>query len=378
MSARSLAASLLFRTGGLRVLERTAKTYELASSGWPALRRSHSARFAILCYHRVGTGGIPFYSELPTREFERQMRLLRERYRVISFEQLLREIADPRSRESAVAITFDDGYRGTYTEAFPILKKYKIPALIYLTAGAIETGEPAWYDRVFLALQAASGDSLAFEPLPVVRFTGRESRIAAAVEMISAMRRMPDDQRRACCDALEKRVALPSRELEGRMLTWDMAREMKEAGFAFGAHTMSHPVLSRMKADDAERELRESKRLIEMRLGCPILDFAYPFGQPADCGEGSSEIIVRCGYRSAVTTTAGINRAGANPFSLQRPQLGQTGSIDLFAFDMNQTFLCPRIGSPDRPASRAATVLPASGPGDEAPRAMASEVKQDA
>jgi len=50
---------------------------------------------------------------------------------------------------------FDDGYRSAYTIAFPILQKYRLPATIYLTAESVETGQVAWYDRVFLAISVA-------------------------------------------------------------------------------------------------------------------------------------------------------------------------------------------------------------------------------
>jgi len=58
---------------------------------------------------------------------------------------------------AGVAITFDDGYRSAYTIAFPILQKYRLPATIYLTAESVETGQVAWYDRVFLAILCGSG-----------------------------------------------------------------------------------------------------------------------------------------------------------------------------------------------------------------------------
>ncbi|MGB8593331.1 MAG: hypothetical protein WCD40_18275, partial [Candidatus Acidiferrales bacterium] len=117
MSARELIAEGLHRSGGLRVLERVARSYEVrrdANSHWPRMSRVASGKFAILCYHRVGAGGIPFYSELPAEAFEAQMKFLRKHYRVVSLEQLLREIRDPESKGQAVAITFDDGYRGLY------------------------------------------------------------------------------------------------------------------------------------------------------------------------------------------------------------------------------------------------------------------------
>jgi peptidoglycan/xylan/chitin deacetylase (PgdA/CDA1 family) len=379
MSAREIIATALHRTGGLRVLDRVARSYEFrldAGSPRPRWSRVTTGKYVILCYHRIGTGGIPFYSELDAKEFEKQMRFLRARYRLLSLEQLLAEISDPRAKSQGVAITFDDGYRGLYTEALPILTKYEIPATVYLTAGAIESGEPSWYDKIFLAVLVYPKDSLEIQLDTPRRFalSSRQARLAAAVEIVSRLRRVPDVERRARCIELEKQVALPPDGLTSRMLNWDQVRKMQQSGVEFGAHTMSHPAMSRLELPEAERELRQSKQLIEERLQTPIHDFAYPFGQPWDCSPAVEQLIVRCGFRSAVTTSWGINRTGANPFALRRPQIGQEGSLSVYAFLMNQLFL--RDEQP--PDSDSFSHLPHAVPAANEAAAMATEVKQDA
>ncbi|MGB9334356.1 MAG: polysaccharide deacetylase family protein [Candidatus Acidiferrales bacterium] len=387
MSAREIIATGLHRTGGLRLLERVARSYEFrlaANSRRPHWSRVSTGKYVILCYHRVGTGGIPYYSELDAKEFEKQMRFLRIRYRILPLEQLVREIADSQSIGQGVAVTFDDGYRGLYTEALPILSKYQIPATVYLIGNAVETGEPAWYDKIFLALQVFPKNAFEIQLDTPRRFVfpTPESRIAAAVEIVAHLRRVPDAERRACCFALENQVALPADALANRMLNWSQVKEMQKAGISFGAHTMTHPVLSRLALPEAERELRESKHLLEDRLQTPVLDFAYPFGHEHDCSADVERLAARCGFRSAVTTTWGVNRTGANPFALRRPQIGQDGSLSLFAFQLNQLFL----RNEEPLSSDSLSLQPGAAPvandsrASEAARreAMASEVKQDA
>ena len=104
MSAREIIAAGLHRSGALSVLERVARSYEFrleSNSRRPRWSRAASGKFVILCYHRVGTGGIPYYSELATAEFEKQMRFLRRHYRILSLEQLVREISDPNPNRKA-------------------------------------------------------------------------------------------------------------------------------------------------------------------------------------------------------------------------------------------------------------------------------------
>ena len=47
-----------------------------------------------------------------------------------------------------VAVTFDDGYRDNYENAFPVLQRYGIPATIFLTTGNIDSKEPLWFERL--------------------------------------------------------------------------------------------------------------------------------------------------------------------------------------------------------------------------------------
>ena len=74
---------------------------------------------------------------------------------------------------------------------------------------------------------------------------------------------------------------LPS--LEGRsMLKWYEIREMKRWGIEFGAHTLTHPDLTRLSQDRMETEICDSKKIIEDILNTPISYFAYPYGRYND------------------------------------------------------------------------------------------------
>jgi peptidoglycan/xylan/chitin deacetylase (PgdA/CDA1 family) len=86
----------------------------------------------ILCYHRFGSNRSAM--TVTPAAFEAQMEYLAKNgYRVISLSQLagFLEGKEPLPRKT-VAITIDDGYRGTYQIAYPILKKYGFPATVYL------------------------------------------------------------------------------------------------------------------------------------------------------------------------------------------------------------------------------------------------------
>jgi peptidoglycan/xylan/chitin deacetylase (PgdA/CDA1 family) len=298
-------------------------------------------KFLILCYHRIGTGGIPLYSELSPKLFEAQIHFLRKHYRIISLAEVRRGLEEPARTGPAVAITFDDGYRGVYTHAFPILQKYNIPATVFLIADSVESGQVAWYDRVFLALQVmpAGHFEIQLDHARIFRLSSRRSRLYAALEIMSYLRSLPDPRRQACCADLEKRVKLPQLELEDRMMDWEHVRTMQSAGVVFGSHTVTHPVVSRLTPEELDFEIAESKKRLEAKLGIVVEDFAFPFGHSADCGTQAAGWLARCGYRSAVTTVPGVNTPGVDHFALRRVQIGEEHTLSMFSLCLTHFFL---------------------------------------
>jgi peptidoglycan/xylan/chitin deacetylase (PgdA/CDA1 family) len=359
---RDAVATVLFHTGACRILQAFSRYFEFKESNQGRLLPSHRdvhPKFLVLCYHRIGMKGIPLFSELPPALFEAQMRYVRRRYRVLSLDELCQEMEKPSRKEDAVAVTFDDGYRDLHTHALPVLRKYQIPATIFLPLVSIETGQVPWYDRVFLALKVFPKDELEIvldrpRHFPLVSL---RARLETAAEIIQYLRTLPDHRRREYCAALEEQVVLPQDELKDRMLTWGQIRAMGGEGITFGSHTMTHPAVSQLTESQLESELGESKRVLENRLGSPAVHFAYPFGKPADCGTAALPFLVRNGYRSAATTVEGVNEPGDNCYQLRRSQVGNERSISMFAFRLNQLFLSSGAQDSSAPYLGAAPVL---------------------
>ena len=325
-SVLRIVAGGLHWTGALRLTQMMSQRFEISrANGRRKFQRAHGPKFAILCYHRVGTGGVPYHSALDPLVFEAHMALLRRVYRVVTLDQLCRELAeaDPEtvSPRQAVAITFDDGYRDLFTYALPVLRKFNLPATVYLTASAIETGEAPWYDRIFAQIMSSRSETLEFEGIPLERFplSSRASRLRAASQVIRALRQNYSNQERlAACAALERKMDVPDEVLKNRMLSWEQVREMQSAGFAFEGHTMNHPVVSRLAASELEHELGDSKRLLEQRLQKPVNHFAYPFGTLTDLNAQTCSLISQYGYCSAASTVWGINTPATNRYVLRR------------------------------------------------------------
>lgn len=92
-------------------------------------------------------------------------------------------------------------------------------------------------------------------------------------------------------------------------------REWISAGNWIGAHTCTHPRLSRIPRDRAREEIVSGKKKLEDRFGQAIDHFAYPFG---DYDDAVVDLVREAGFRTACTMDRGINDRGTDPFRLRR------------------------------------------------------------
>lgn len=93
----------------------------------------------VLCYHRISNYFDDFnLMNVSIHNFEMHMKYIKEHYEIVSLEDLVKECSHDAKRNQ-VAITFDDGYRDVYRNAFPILEKYQIPATVFITTGNIDS-----------------------------------------------------------------------------------------------------------------------------------------------------------------------------------------------------------------------------------------------
>lgn len=104
-------------------------------------------------------------------------------------------------------------------------------------------------------------------------------------------------------------------------LTWSEVRELRSAGVDFGSHTVSHPQLHAIGAAEVEREVRESKTVIEQKVGASIDSFSYPYAFPeqdAAFRQRLRGLLERCGYAHGVSTILGTVQPREDHFFLKR------------------------------------------------------------
>jgi peptidoglycan/xylan/chitin deacetylase (PgdA/CDA1 family) len=225
------------------------------------------------------------------------------------------------SREMVVGVTFDDGYRDNYEHAFPILKRYNIPATVFLTTGSLDSGEPLWFEAMAEAIKQSSQEYLDLEFDIPRRFWLRTQpeRLDANGRLFALLRELTDAERRTRLDEILARLGAPKEcERRGKMLSWDQVRLMKANGIDFGGHTVTHPFLSKLTPGDAAWEVAECKRRVEQEIQSEVDLFAYPNGREEDFASSSKDILREAGYRAAVTTIWGMNYRSTDPMELRR------------------------------------------------------------
>jgi peptidoglycan/xylan/chitin deacetylase (PgdA/CDA1 family) len=302
----ALAARALHRAGLLGPLTHAA------------CRARRPAAFQILSYHRVNDEGDPFFPAVPTAVFEAHMAWVARHFVVLTVEALVERLARGTLPRNALAITFDDGYRDNLTHAAPILSRYGLPATVFLTTGFIGGAEVPWFDRLALAFKHTRLGSWPApwgeQPLGTVA-----ERLAALDRAYAHFKRQPDAARRTALDRLVGDLGVGDLNgLKGRMLSWDDVHALIGLGFAVGAHTVSHPILSRLAPEQAWAEIVESRRAIESASGLRPRAFAYPNGGAGDYDETTVRLVREAGFTCAVTTRFGLNGPGTSPYELRR------------------------------------------------------------
>jgi peptidoglycan/xylan/chitin deacetylase (PgdA/CDA1 family) len=87
------------------------------------------------------------------------------------------------------------------------------------------------------------------------------------------------------------------------------------AGHAIGAHTLTHPFLTRVSFREAREEVLSGKKKLEDLFGVRIRHFCYPYG---DRNEAISALVQEAGFETACTTDFGVNTQSTDPFQLRR------------------------------------------------------------
>jgi peptidoglycan/xylan/chitin deacetylase (PgdA/CDA1 family) len=249
--------------------------------------------------------------EVTPKFFERVVRRLRKsKVDIISLDEMHRRLVSREFPRRFVCITFDDGYKDNHEFAYPILKKYEAPFAIYVASSFADRVGELWW----LALEAV----VAQNELIGLRIEGRDRWFEA--------RNVPE--KRAVYDHIYKWLRdLPTEDALRRLMRELTTRHRVDMGafcrdlcmdwqelaalaadplVTIGAHTVNHPILTKVDDKTVRAELDNSRAVIEAALGVRPRHLAYPVGDRTSAGPREFKIASDLGFSTAVTTRPGV------------------------------------------------------------------------
>jgi len=312
------------------------------------LRRQHCA--AILFYHRLCDGSNDPHQlpHLDIREFSIQMCHIKKWYNVISMDEMASRLGgENRFTSPSIVITIDDGYQNNYSLAYPVLKKLNMPAIIYLTTGFIGTNNALWVDDLADILLSTKLKSFCFPELfgdEILDISTRRRKMETLTKLYEEMVRLEQHKKILIMQKLANvlgRNEVRRDNTERKMLTWNEVMEMNENNISFGAHTVSHPTLSKMEPGEAEQEIFESKMEIETRIGSKVRHFAIPNGKKEDFNEELKRYCKEIGLKTVASTEPGVVSAQSDPYFLKR--INSPSPMYIFACEIARYMFLKKI-----------------------------------
>ena len=303
----------------VKTVKRAIKTAFASSLGWRTLGAGLRAPGVIvLTYHRV-VGDEPSLPGVSVKRFDDQMKWLRENCEPIGPDALVGRSRAPRSTRPAVLVTFDDGYRSYHDLAYPVLKKYDIPAINFLVTGLVDEPEMMWTDRVQWAVLTTPRTSVCvpwFEGGAPTSLSDLNARQAFGLAARTFLKTIPDALR---VEHVEELVGMlggsPPRARQ--MTTWDEVRRTMDLT-TYGGHTHSHCILSRLDRAEAAREIATCRDRIAAETGRAPTYFAYPNGTAADFTRETQEVLRAHGFSVSFSSIDGIAGADTDWMAVRR------------------------------------------------------------
>lgn len=276
-------------------------------------------------HHRIGNRAECEYDRelfsASAEQFDYQLSYIKRHFPIL----LPHQLAELRSKKKQLTrlhamITFDDGYLDNYTLAFKLLKQHDMAAAFFLVSTFVGTAYVPWWDEIAYLVRHSPASSLVMMSRRGISVDLHRDREAAVDQVLQAYKSEDTVDQSVFLQELrmEAQVELPN--VERRFLNWEEAREMRAAGMEIGAHTHTHPFLSRLSPHGQQAELCDSKAIIDENMGQPVTSLAYPNGSPKDFTSDTQRIAREAGYATAFSYYGGINRdvLGTNPYNILR------------------------------------------------------------
>ena len=220
----------------------------------PIARLVNRKKLRVLAYHKVGN----------IAAFEKHILHLRKFYNIIDIHTLNSVIEQGGGlKDNSVLITFDDGDRSFYENAFPILNKYKVPATLFVITGLLNSSIPFWWEELEYILGEEEGHKKAWE-----------------------VKGWKNEERLSYFSIIRKTSTKP--QLKTFQLNTKELIEMNLGGISIANHSHTHPMFDRCQVNTLKEELDKSSNYLKTNK----LDYQY-FAYPNGNWDLRSEMVLK-------------------------------------------------------------------------------------
>lgn len=295
----------------------------------------------ILVYHRIAEPiADPWGLCVSPTLFAEQLANLRVIADPVPLETIALARSDKDLPDRPVAVTFDDGYAVTLTNAAPILERSAFPATVFVTTGYLDMQGEVWSDELAnLVLLARADPALlmrraGIEPGSGLRFRGagsgwyaweppNELRQWLYCALYDRLLKMDPPRRSEMLDEVRAWAGalLPQGDSAHMLSSAECAQLASIPHIEIGAHTVSHPVLSRLDAEQQKPEITNSKRVLEGLLRKPVRAFAYPYGKRNHFNSNSVAAVQAAGFECACANYGRPTEMNTSRWALPRYQV---------------------------------------------------------
>lgn len=275
------------------------------------------ARHQILIFHRVLPEPDPLLPSEPDRAtFDRLITAVKERFQVLPLSQALDMLDADELPPASLSITFDDGYADNAQQALPVLQDHELSATFFVSTGFLDGGR-MWNDTVLEAVRRLPEGEVDLSAVGLgVHPVSDAGRTQLSRSLLTMIKHRAPQQRTDMVAAIAAQVdGLP----DDLMMTGPQVRELYAAGMEIGAHTVNHPILTRLSDAEARQEMADGKEQLEALLGNPVGLFAYPNGKAGqDYSPVHAQMAEQLGFRAALTTDPGVTTRSSDRWRLPR------------------------------------------------------------
>lgn len=258
--------------------------------------------------------------------FEQVVVYLKKKFQMISVNHLYDYYYTGAKLHNACLITVDDGHLSSYEVIYPILKKYNVPAIFFVSPLIAQRKESCnfWFQEI------SDYDSLKVKEL-FIEETALNYDEHLSLE--SNLSKLQLDGIWKIIKAYQNKYNVCPKTQQN--MTVEQIRQIDSEGLVeIGAHTMLHPFLANESESRMTKEIKESIAQLEIMLQHPIRTFAYPNGTPIkDFGEREISILKETSIKLAFSTNARNVSQSDNLYAIPRYGLS-CGSLGFIAIKL--------------------------------------------